>query len=36
MAFTAGTSTDSLVISTSDWLALARPELFDLVGPGQR
>lgn len=30
VAFTAGTNTQSLLISTADWLRVARPELFDL------
>ena len=31
VAFTAGTNTDSIVMSTSDWQRLSRPEFFDLV-----
>ena len=32
VAFTAGTSTDSLLIPTEDWMRAARPELFPLAG----
>ena len=31
LAFTAGTNTDSIVMSTRDWQQLARPEILDLV-----
>lgn len=31
IAFTAGTNTDSLLISTSDWVRVAQPELFALT-----
>ncbi|HJN77089.1 MAG TPA: YbaK/EbsC family protein [Myxococcota bacterium] len=31
VAFTAGTSTDSLLISTEDWARVAQPEFFSLV-----
>ena len=34
VAFTAGTWTDSLVMATSAWIEVAKPELFDLVGRG--
>lgn len=33
VAFTAGTHTDSIVVNTQHWLALANPELYDFSAP---